>query len=80
MAFVASDDGAVGQHDLGRDHPVGGESVAATEHAEAPAQRQPGDPDGGAGPGGKRTAVRLEAVVDRTQASAGTDRDQVAVR
>ncbi len=80
VALVAGDDAAVGQHDLGRDHPVGRESVATTEHAEAPAQRQPGDPDGGAGPGGKGTAVRLEAVVDGTQAGAGTDRDQVAVR
>ena len=80
VVLVARDDTAVGQHELGREHPVGRESVAATEHAKAPAQCQPCDPDGGAGPGGKGTVVQLEAVRDRTQAGAGTDRDQVAVR
>ena len=80
MVLVARDDTAVGQHDLGREHPVGRESVAATEHAKAPAQRQPGDPNGGAGPGGKGTVVQLKAVIDRTQAGASTDRDHVAVR
>ncbi len=71
---IAVDDAAVGEQDLRADELIAGQPVSPAEEADAPAEGEPGDADGGAASGRKRSSGAMKGGVRRCQECTCADR------